>query len=163
MLRKFILIFVCMGFVYVPHTAVADTSVYELPLAKILTLVDKTKGQKRVLVVWVTKNKSSARKVVGEFADLENTMPGSVLSISDDTDPLKLREFLASVPVLPYRVYRAKKATGQNINQVLRKLGGKHLDRYPWIILLDEENNIKGEGNIYMDYIVDFILKDAVQ
>ncbi len=134
-----------------------DTKVYDVPLAKLLNVIEKSKGTRRAVIIWRSKDKK-LRKFLTDFADLENTVPGSVISISDDTNPLAVRDFLRGVPILPYKVLRAQKKTGQSINLVLRKIGADPITRWPHVLLLNEDNTVKEQGAIYIDYVVDFIV-----
>lgn len=134
-----------------------EAKVYDVPLAKLVDVIEKGKGTRRAVIIWRSKDKK-IRKFLADYVDLENTVPDSVISISDDSDPLAVRSFLKTIPILPYKVLRAQKKTGQNINQLVRKMGGKPIARWPHVILLNEDNSVKDQGAIYIDYVVDFIV-----
>ncbi|MBP7759803.1 MAG: hypothetical protein KA099_07815 [Alphaproteobacteria bacterium] len=159
MLKKVAILLVCLVFTsFSLGVQAEDTKVYDVPLTKILDVIEKTKGTRRVVLIWRSKDKKASRKLLAEFSDLENTVPDSIISISDDTDPLALRGYLKTIPILPFKVLRAQKKTGQNINLVLRKLGAEPVKGYPAILLLNEDNTINAQGRIYIDYAVDFIV-----
>lgn len=136
--------------------AADENKIYYVPPKVIASVIENSKGSRRALFIWMSSD-SASRKALQDYADLEKALPGSVIAVSIDKNYGILSSFLRTIKKLPFKVLLSKPTDGQSFDTFLKKLGAKPTERYPLIILLDEENQIAQQGTIYIDNVADYL------
>jgi thiol-disulfide isomerase/thioredoxin len=132
--------------------------VLHMPPTKIADFVEKTAGEKRVVMVY-TSWCPFCRKIMPKVMDIEKIMPGSVIAISEDEDHAQFAKYIEKYPKIPFTIFLSKPTATKTLSSVFaEQLGTKPWSGYPHFILLDAENNISGEGNFDADRLADFLL-----
>lgn len=145
----------------VAHAAEAkEPKVYHMPPSKIQGVIEKTKGKKRALFIWKSTDRLS-QLALPEYSTLEQANPGSIISISLDSNPLRLTQYLKSIGETNLKTLVVKPTTGQSLNKVLEELGVKLGTTYPLVVVLDENNTIKNQGRLYIDFVADYLLSES--
>ncbi|MCB1592970.1 MAG: hypothetical protein KDI90_11030 [Alphaproteobacteria bacterium] len=133
--------------------------IYYVPPSKIMSVIEKSKGRKRALFIWKSTNGTSI-DFLPEFSTLEGAKPGSIISINVDKDPVRVSKFLNSIQEKYLRTFIVKPVTGESLDASLAAMSILPAQDYPLVVLLDENNGVREQGRLFIDYVADYILSN---
>ncbi len=137
-----------------------SSNIYHVPPKVVSSIINNSYGQKRAIVLWKSSELES-RKVMADYSDIEKAKSGSIISISLDDNYMRLAQFVKNKGPFSYKILLVKSGKGQSLEDVLSKLGVDRIDRYPYVILLSEDNKIQSQGNMFVDFVVDYLFVEG--
>lgn len=135
--------------------------VYRLSPPDIASVIESSKGQKRVLYVFASWC-PSCRKTMPDMMNLERAKTGSVLAISVDEQHVDFARYLKNLKNPPFN-FILNKGNQNTLAESLAVYEVKPWTSIPQMILLDEHNKLQGQGSFDADQVAEFLFSAQTQ
>jgi len=130
--------------------------IYPLRPSRIADYIEFTKGQKRVLAIYVSWC-PYCRNKMPDFIKMERMKKGSVIAVSEDQNYADLSKYIKTLKDIPYKVILSNPKGKDTLENALSRYGIQKWNSYPTVILLDENNKVVSQGNLSSNQIERFL------
>lgn len=135
-----------------------QTKIYNLPPKMIAEYVDKTEGQKRILMIY-TSWCGYCRQKMPDIMDIERSKKGSVIAVSVDDDYNQYARYAKKLSNSPFPLF-LNKGSERGLKKKLSSYGVKAWNSYPTIIFLDENSKAVAQGNYTAEQAAKYVLDE---
>lgn len=161
---KLLILFVFVLSVSASNAVCAQDSkkgmVYRLSPPDIASVVESSKGQKRILYVFASWC-PACRKKMPDMMNLERAKAGSVIPISVDEQHVNFARYLKNLKNPPFN-FILSKGSQTALAASFAPYEIKPWTSIPQMILLDENNKLQGQGSFDADQVAEFLFSDTV-
>ncbi len=131
--------------------------IYHMPPYEIGKYIKNSKGQKRIIMIYASWCPTCIQKMP-KIMDIERVKSGSVVAISIDENYINFSRYIKRFKYIPFKVI-LNNGSEYKLAQSLSPYGIKAWDGIPYIILMDENNQVKGQGNYSVDRVAEFLFE----
>lgn len=125
--------------------------------SKISEYIEHTKGQKRVVYIYVSWC-SACRKKMPKIKDMGNVRQGSVIAISVDENHAQFAKYMKKeLSDAPFPILLSKDPEANLEKRLLTDYNIQPWNSYPELVLLDEANQVKKQGYLNSDEVARFL------
>lgn len=129
--------------------------VYYVTAKQIKNYIDRSKGQKRAIYLFSASCEECIRRMP-DLMDIEVEREGAIVPINIDTDYKVLKRYLMYYQHLPFDIIVNKGMPYDLVSQ-MKPYGVRAWTTLPRVWLLDEDNNLVGQGGHSPDKIRIFL------
>jgi len=153
----FVFFAVLTCFVFTSHAQAKDepVKVYTLPPKMIAEYIDKTAGQKRVLLIYTSWCGYCRKKMPG-IMDIERSKKGSVIAVSVDDDYGAYAKYAKKLSDAPFPLI-LNKGRQEALIQTLKSYNVKPWNSYPTVVFLNEKGKAVAQGNYSVEQAAKFV------
>lgn len=151
----FFIVFATCSIAHQAHAKDAQVKVYTLPPKMIAEYIDKTAGQKRILLIYTSWCGYCRKKMPG-IMDIERSKKGSVIAVSVDDDYAAYAKYAKKLSDAPFPLI-LNKGRQEALIKTLKGYNVKPWNSYPTVVFLDAKGKAVAQGNYSVEQAAKFV------
>ena len=132
----------------------AKTSIYSLSPKKVVDYAKSAPGKK--VIFFYASWCGYCRKSMPSIINIERTRPNSIIAVSVDKKSSSLLNYIGNIKNVPFNIIQLKGNDTSGIERMLRVPARRGI---PFMIFLDENDNVVFSGNTSPAKAAEFVLR----